>query len=187
VDLRGTVLQTVIADQNGIQVDHMVWSSGLSSSYLNWANPQGIDALDSCPSDRPGGTRLFLITRDFWNKGPKYPITPPPGCIKGSKWNDLDRDGYWDPTEPVIPGWPVSLYIRSCFQWIKVGEATTQTDGVYQFCDLYGSGEYRVAEDELAGWTRSWPANPGYHELYYTEYTTVTGKDFGNFRSGNQG
>jgi hypothetical protein len=187
VDLRGTVLQTVIGYQNGIVVDHMVWSSGLSSSYLNWANPQGIDSADSCTSPRPGEARLFIITRDFWNKGPKYPIDPPPGCIKGSKWNDLDRDGYWDPTEPVIPGWPVSLYRKSCFEWIKVGEATTQTDGVYQFCDVYGSGEYRVVEDELAGWTRSWPAIPGFHEFHYTRYTTVTGKDFGNYQSGNCG
>ena len=183
VDMHGTILQTVIGDKNGILVDHTVWSSGLSSSYLNWANPQGIDNAEDCSACQCGTARLFMITRDFWNKGPKYPIDPPDGCIKGVKWNDMDRDGYWDRTEPVVPGWPVNLYKEYCGQWSKVGEATTQTDGVYQFCDLYGSGTYRVTEDLKAGWTQSWPGSPGYHDFYYTKYTTVTGKDFGNFQS----
>jgi hypothetical protein len=183
VDMRGTVLQTVVGDKNGILVDHTVWSSGLSSSYLNWANPQGIDYAEDCSACQCGPGRLFMITRDFWNKGPKYPIDPPDGCIKGMKWNDLDRDGFWDRDEPVVAGWPVSLYKEYCGQWYKAGEATTQTDGVYQFCDLYGSGNYRVIEGERPGWTRSWPESPGYHDFYYTKYTTVTGKDFGNYQS----
>ncbi|MDD1660207.1 MAG: hypothetical protein LUQ62_03280 [Methanomicrobiales archaeon] len=184
VDLRGTVIQTVIGDQNGILVDHTVWSSGLSSSYLNWANPQGIDYVGDCSACQCGPGRLFMITRDFWNKGPKYPINPPPGCIQGVKWNDLDRDGMWERTEPVMAGWPIILYKEYCGQWYKVDETLTDTDGSFSFCDLStGSGDYRVAEGTKAGWVQSWPGSPGYHDFYYTKYTTVTGKDFGNYQS----
>jgi len=182
VDMHGTVIQTVIGDKNGIIVDHTVWSSGLSSSYLNWANPQGIDYVEDCSAChcRPG--RLFMITRDFWNKGPKYPINPPPGCIRGVKWNDRNRDGFWDRNEPVVADWPIILYKKYCGKWYKVAETTTGPDGSYSFCDLCtGSGDYRVAEGDRNGWAQSWPASPGYHDFSYTKYTTVTGKDFGNY------
>jgi hypothetical protein len=184
VDMHGTVIQTVIGDKNGIIVDHTVWSSGLSSSYLNWANPQGIDYAEDCSACQCKPGRLFMITRDFWNKGPKYPINPPPGCIRGVKWNDLDRDGYWDRNEPVVADWPIILYKKYCGKWYKVADTTTGPDGYYSFCDLCpGNGDYRVAEGARHGWTQSWPESPGYHDFYYNKYTTVTGKDFGNYQS----
>ena len=184
VDMHGTVVQTVVGDKNGIIVDHAVWSSGLSSSYLNWANPQGIDYAEDCSAChcRPG--RLFMITRDFWNKGPKYPINPPESCIKGVKWNDVDRDGYWDRNEPGVADWPISLYKKYCGRWYLVAETTTGPDGSYSFCEVCtGSGDYRVAEGVRPGWAQSWPESPGFHDFSYNKYTTVTGKDFGNYPS----
>jgi hypothetical protein len=65
-----------------------------------------------------------------------------------------------------------------------MAETMTGPDGSYSFCDLCtGSGDYRLAEGARSGWVQSWPGSPGYHDFSYNKYTTVTGKDFGNYQS----
>ena len=64
----GEVLRAIDSRESGLVADPPItWPNGVSSDYLNWANPQGIEYVDG---------RLFLISRYYWNKGPLHP----PSC-----------------------------------------------------------------------------------------------------------
>jgi len=61
----GEILKSIRAPQSGIMLASPVtWPEGVTSSYVNWANPQGLVYIDG---------RLFMITRYFWNTGPVNP------------------------------------------------------------------------------------------------------------------
>lgn len=75
------------------------------------------------------------------------------GEIKGTVWNDADKDGIWDSNEVGIWGVTVSLYDASNN---FVAETTTDYDGNYIFENLI-PGDYTVIETNLPGWTSSTP------------------------------
>ncbi|NJO44636.1 MAG: S8 family serine peptidase [Oscillatoriales cyanobacterium RM2_1_1] len=94
-----------------------------------------------------------------------------PGEISGSKWNDLDRDGAWDTTEPGLPGWTIYLDDNNNGQ-LDEDEISTTTDasGTYSFPDLE-FGQYVIAEVLQADWVQTAPAG------FPQEITQVTDND----------
>jgi len=69
------------------------------------------------------------------------------------KFNDLDGNGHWDPGEPAIPNWPISVTAPD-------GTVTNgQTDGSGQLTITGAPGTYNVSEGMLPGWTPTTP-NP---------------------------
>ncbi|MGJ3246914.1 MAG: SdrD B-like domain-containing protein [Elainellaceae cyanobacterium] len=86
--------------------------------------------------------------------------TVPPdalGQISGSIWNDLNRNGERDTTEPGLANWRV--YVDDNQNGVlDAGESSTTTDvqGNYGFQDLV-PGTYTVAQGMYPGWTQTFP------------------------------
>ncbi|MEM1069868.1 MAG: SdrD B-like domain-containing protein, partial [Planctomycetota bacterium] len=84
-----------------------------------------------------------LITDDITDSDPsnyKNPVKPPSGKIGNFVWNDYDRDGRQDSSEPGIPGVTVELLNASSD---VVATTTTDSEGMYNFTGLE-SGQYKV-------------------------------------------
>jgi len=79
-------------------------------------------------------------------------------AVRGSKWNDLDRDGAWDAGEGGLAGWRIYLDLDNDGQW-SADEPfdITAADGSYEIAGLV-PGSYLVAEQPQAGWTQSYPS-----------------------------
>ena len=108
----GQVLNTMIATDSGITVNPPIkWPNGITSDYLSWANPQGLQYIEDVDGDgKPlGRGRLFMVTRYYWNKGPVCLYLPD---MDIEKYVSVDNKATWDdadsPTGPsVIEGNPV--------------------------------------------------------------------------------
>ncbi len=112
-----------------------------------------------------GGT--YVDTINFGN----YQIVT--GSIAGSKWNDLDDDGFRDPGEPGIANWKVNLSGKS------TATAYTDVNGDYLFTGLW-PGDYTVSESWRPGWRQTWPTNFGAHNIVLGPEQNLAGLDFGN-------
>ena len=89
------------------------------------------------------------------------------GVIHGRKWDDRDRDGYWDPLEPGLAGVTIYLDMNDNSVW-DAGEPTAITveddpgtidvdeTGQYRFEDV-GPGSYAVLEITPPGWEPTFP------------------------------
>jgi hypothetical protein len=95
--------------------------------------------------------------------------------LTGMKWNDLDSDGELDPGEEGLPGWTISLAQGSTTE-----TTTTGSDGFFTFTGIQ-PGDYIVSEVQQPGWTQTYPAAPGTHEVTLTD-ANATGINFGNHR-----
>jgi uncharacterized repeat protein (TIGR01451 family) len=108
----GQVLNTMIATDSGITINPPIkWPNGITSDYLSWANPQGLQYIEDVDEDgKPlGHGRLFMVTRYYWNKGPVCLYLPD---IDIEKYVSVDNKATWDdadsPTGPsVTAGNPV--------------------------------------------------------------------------------
>ncbi|HSD58528.1 MAG TPA: SdrD B-like domain-containing protein, partial [Methanotrichaceae archaeon] len=94
--------------------------------------------------------------------------------INGTKFEDLDVNGFQGEGEPGLTGWTIRLKQNET----ELMSATTDDLGRYSFPDL-PPGEYEVAEDPVAGWSQTAPKGGSY-------LVTLTDKpayrlDFGNF------
>ncbi len=59
----GEILHSMGSAESGRLLGSPVtWENGVTSYYLNWANPQGLEYIDG---------RLFVLSRFYWNKGAK--------------------------------------------------------------------------------------------------------------------
>jgi hypothetical protein len=90
----GEILRAIDSRDSGIVINPPeTWPNGVTSDYLNWANPQGIEFIDG---------RLFLISRQYWNKGPlDGPCLP---SIDVEKYVSVDHQMTWvDADEPPGP------------------------------------------------------------------------------------
>ncbi len=94
------------------------------------------------------------------------------GSISGMKFNDLNRDGIKDASEPGIEGWPIAVYSFTGY----FSSITTGPDGSYTFSGL-GADTYFVVED-TQGWVQTYPS-----DVFYTLNLAgdVTGINFGNY------
>jgi len=82
-----------------------------------------------------------------------------PECwkVRGYKYNDLNGDGDLDAGEPGINGWTITLYVKDEFgAWVEIGTRTTGCNGYYQFI-ICEDGEYKIVEEQRAGWTPTTP------------------------------
>jgi uncharacterized repeat protein (TIGR01451 family) len=73
------------------------------------------------------------------------------GSIKGTVWNDINKDGIWDSNEVGIWGVTVELYDSNNN---LVATTITDYDGNYLFDNLI-PGDYTVKEINLPGWISS--------------------------------
>ena len=112
------------------------------------------------------------------------PIMVPPavlGEISGYKFNDLDVDGVWDLSEPVLTdGWNISLYMwdNTTSQWVFQTWTTTDINGYYNFTSLF-YGDYKVTEDVKDGWINT--LSPGYPITLNDTAPTSENNNFGNY------
>ncbi len=99
--------------------------------------------------------------------------------ISGTKFEDLNDNGAWDPGEPGLPGW--TIHLDGDGDGVPDRSETTAADGSYRFSGV-DQGTYVVTEQLQAGWMQT-TVNPPSITITFPG-TTVTGVDFGNFRLG---
>ncbi|MCX8206489.1 MAG: hypothetical protein N3G75_01475, partial [Methanothrix sp.] len=99
--------------------------------------------------------------------------------VSGYKFNDENANGLWDEGETGIEGW--TIYLSDGTTRIST---TTGDDGNYKFTNL-PAGTYTITEEERDGWTRTFPADPGSHEIVFDgeEDESVSDLNFGNAQS----
>ena len=84
---------------------------------------------------------------------PTATLTPTPGStgnISGYVFEDVDGDGYRDPSDPPIPGALVKLFNSAGDTVVR--EVVTDNNGLYQFFNL-DPATYRVRPTPPQGWT----------------------------------
>ena len=113
---------------------------------------------------------------DFGN----FLIPPPLGELSGTKWEDTNGDGVFDPGEPGLMG--VEIYLDLDNDGLfDLGEPQDVTDvnGLYVFGGLDG-GTYIVRELVPAGYTQTFPGGDGSHSVSLNAGELIFAVDFGN-------
>ena len=75
--------------------------------------------------------------------------------IGGTKFEDEDGSGSWDPGEPGLDGWTIHLFNASGSVHMT---ATTSGGGAYTFTGV-PPGTYTVCEELQSGWTETFPTS----------------------------
>lgn len=96
--------------------------------------------------------------------------------ISGMKFNDFNKDGERDSTEPGIEGW--TMYVSGSQSSITVH---TDSSGEYIATGL-PHDTYTVYEELRDGWSQSYP-RAGFWEVDLMTDSVATGLDFGNYES----
>src|SRR6185436_19419806 len=99
-----------------------------------------LDAIDSDADTTNGMTRCYALASGETN------LTVDAGlfrnaCLGDFIWDDFNRDGIQQTNEPGISN--VTVYLISCGATNILRTAVTDTNGIYQFCDLT-PGDYRI-------------------------------------------
>jgi len=95
-----------------------------------------------------------------------------------TKFNDLDHDGVQDPFEPGLAGWTINLSDPN----MNLTQIVTNSGGTT--CTGIQAGLQYVAFETLQiGWTQSFPAPSGAHNLFI-ECGQLINISFGNFQNG---
>lgn len=97
--------------------------------------------------------------------------------INGTKFEDLDGDGFWSPGEPGIAGWTIRLLQNGT----ELSNTTTDTQGMYSFDNLQPN-LYEVEEDSVPGWNQTAPGSGSY--IVRLTDKPAQHQDFGNIRYG---
>jgi len=102
--------------------------------------------------------------------------------IAGCKWNDVNDDGSWQPTETqLLAGWEIVLNGPVALK------QNTDANGCYQFSGLV-PGSYTLTETQKPGWVQTYPAG-GSHTANITDWNQhLQAYHFGNYQPicGNQ-
>lgn len=156
-----TLVASMVTDANGNYLFEdmppgaykvgFVLPAGYSFSPQNMG---GDPAMDSDPDQVRGISNAFTVAADtdylMWDAG-MVPYTPPPQSnirIGDLLWNDVNEDGYQNPTEPGIPN--VQVFLLTGADQSIVASTTTDANGNYLFEDM-PPGSYRVAFNLLPG------------------------------------
>ena len=70
--------------------------------------------------------------------------------LRGTKWNDLNGNGQYDPGETPLSGWTITLTSTT---GVVVPPTVTDTNGNYQF--TVPSGSYLLGEVQQPGWLQT--------------------------------
>lgn len=117
----------------------------------DWIQTYPINGDDNChivnlPDDNSGD----LPMGQNYVAGPEYNFgNVEKGQVVVYKFNDLDADGKYEPGEPLLPGWEMSISP-------EVGESikqTTDSDGNTQF--TLAPAQYALSETNQEGWYQS--------------------------------
>jgi hypothetical protein len=97
--------------------------------------------------------------------------------VDGYKYEDMNGDGDWDAGDLGIEGWTITLYKKdSSGAWQVFATTTTDSNGYYSF-EVCVGGEFKVVEEDRAGWSPTSPTS--------FQFTAVSGTsrsyDFFNF------
>jgi hypothetical protein len=117
------------------------------------------------------GTGENITDRDFGNELIKRTY----GTISGYKWEDIDADGIWDPDEPALEGWNITISGDTNDSTI------TDQDGLYYFEDL-PTGNYTISEILKTAWNQTYPGGDGSHTIELAPGEFNTDNNFGNER-----
>ena len=118
--------------------------------------------------DITGGTNANGI-----NFGNNFPT----GSISGFKFNDLNANGIYEPTEPKVANWPIYIDLNDNNRLEPNEPATlTNAQGNFSFINL-GPGRYLVKEVPQPGFRQTTP-NPT--PIFVTNGTNATNLSFGN-------
>src|SRR3972149_11362174 len=109
--------------------------------------------------------------------------------VSGFKFEDLDKDGEWDSSEPKLGGWAIQLFT------IDINERpyepsnpalgpqidqqlTADITGEYSF--QLSPGQYAVCEELKSGWVQTFPGKC--HLVILSGDEVINGNNFGNFQ-----
>lgn len=107
------------------------------------------------------------------------------GEIRGTKFEDSDRNGRKGAREAVLSGWTIQLTgFDEITQQNVILATTTDINGRYSFTGLT-KGTYTISEVQQAGWIQTAPQGGNYTLTIDQSGRVYTGKDFGNFRLWN--
>lgn len=98
--------------------------------------------------------------------------------ISGYKFSDLNADGSWDPGEPPVSGWVITLYDPDGAAYPT---QVTGSDGYYEFSITTRPGMYQLVEESSVGWI---PTTNQSLFVYVPEGSGdshFAGNDFGNY------
>gem|GEM_PF-2953994 len=107
------------------------------------------------------------------------------GSISGCKYKDLNNDGVINNDEPTISQWPITLTDNLLAAPQVVATTTTDVDGCYEFTNLTFGGDYTVAEEQMPGWTQTYPAPTSTYSVVINSTTPYIDKNFANYQIPN--
>lgn len=102
------------------------------------------------------------------------------GEVKGFKFEDLNKNGYWNNGEPKLSDWTITLdEVEGDF----AASTVTDQNGWYKFEDLK-NGWYNVCEEQQSGWVQTTPDSYNGCEKVYVHAGDTDFVKFGNFQLG---
>ena len=174
VDFRtGEILRAIDSRDSGIVINPPeTWPNNVTSDYLNWANPQGIESIDG---------RLFLISRQYWNKGPlDGPCLP---SMDVEKYVSVDHQKTWVDADEV-PGPEVSVGHDVYFKFVVTNNGSLELTNLTLTDTDFDLGECSLPMTLAPGATFECVAGPLQAILgQHSNTATATGESIGTTAS----
>ena len=98
------------------------------------------------------------------------------GAVSGTIFNDSNKNGVMDTTEPKLPNWTVQIVSTTNAQ--SNTTATSDSNGSYSIAGL-SDGSYTLKAVIQAGWMQTLPANSGSYPISVASGNSITDKNFG--------